>query len=202
MNALPMLNHTNHIPASSPPPKVVPVSNGTWTDERVEFLKKLWVAGLSASQVADEIGHGITRNAVIGKVHRLGLSNNLTSEQRAQRALRQQGGRPRRERQPHRKMIKVKRQDGTVTQALEPYVPNEPPPPNPQFMCTMQELGPIQANEPDKMKCRAPIGDPGTEEFRYCGEPGAFPYCAFHHRLYYQPGTATGKKRDEVPTYV
>ena len=45
----------------------------TWTDERVELLKKLWADGLSASQIAGELG-GITRNAVIGKVHRLGLS--------------------------------------------------------------------------------------------------------------------------------
>src|SRR6059058_6577762 len=45
----------------------------SWTDERVELLKKLWTDGLSASQIAAELG-GITRNAVIGKVHRLGLS--------------------------------------------------------------------------------------------------------------------------------
>src|SRR5436305_12771417 len=44
-----------------------------WTDERVELLKKLWADGLSASRIAAELG-GITRNAVIGKVHRLGLS--------------------------------------------------------------------------------------------------------------------------------
>src|SRR3954453_15613541 len=45
-----------------------------WTDERVERLKKLWSDGLSASQIAAELGGGVTRNAVIGKVHRLGLS--------------------------------------------------------------------------------------------------------------------------------
>src|SRR6201996_8496366 len=44
-----------------------------WTDERVELLKKLWQDGLSASQIAKQLG-GVTRNAVIGKVHRLGLS--------------------------------------------------------------------------------------------------------------------------------
>ena len=50
----------------------------TWTDERVESLKKLWGEGLSASQIAAELG-GITRNAVIGKVHRLGLSGRAKS---------------------------------------------------------------------------------------------------------------------------
>ena len=50
----------------------------SWTDERVEMLKKLWADGLSASQIAAELG-GITRNAVIGKVHRLGLSGRAKS---------------------------------------------------------------------------------------------------------------------------
>src|SRR3954467_4080076 len=45
-----------------------------WTDERVELLKKLWMEGFSASQIAGELGEGVTRNAVIGKVHRLKLS--------------------------------------------------------------------------------------------------------------------------------
>ena len=57
-----------------------------WTDERVELLKKLWADGLSASQIAAELG-GITRNAVIGKVHRLGLSG------RAKRLPRRRRGR-------------------------------------------------------------------------------------------------------------
>ena len=50
----------------------------SWTDERVELLKKLWGEGQSASQIAKELG-GVTRNAVIGKVHRLGLSNRAAS---------------------------------------------------------------------------------------------------------------------------
>ena len=54
----------------------------SWTDERVELLKKLWADGLSASQIAAELG-GITRNAVIGKVHRLGLSGRAKSSSSA-----------------------------------------------------------------------------------------------------------------------
>ena len=50
----------------------------SWTDERVEMLKKLWADGLSASQIAAKLG-GVSRNAVIGKVHRLGLSNRVAS---------------------------------------------------------------------------------------------------------------------------
>ena len=54
----------------------------SWTDERVEILKKMWGEGQSASQIAKELG-GVTRNAVIGKVHRLGLSNRATSNSSA-----------------------------------------------------------------------------------------------------------------------
>ncbi|MBD3765637.1 MAG: GcrA cell cycle regulator, partial [Rhodobacterales bacterium] len=50
----------------------------SWTDERVETLKRMWAEGQSASQIAKELG-GVTRNAVIGKVHRLGLSNRAGS---------------------------------------------------------------------------------------------------------------------------
>src|SRR5436190_3362737 len=63
----------------------------SWTDERVELLKKLWTDGLSASQIAAELG-GITRNAVIGKVHRLGLSGRAKSPSSA--APRQRRARP------------------------------------------------------------------------------------------------------------
>ena len=52
-----------------------------WTDDRVESLRKLWLDGLSASQIAKHLGGGLTRNAVIGKVHRLGLSGRATASQ-------------------------------------------------------------------------------------------------------------------------
>src|SRR5207342_1846126 len=71
----------------------------SWTDERVEMLKKLWADGLSASQIAAELG-GITRNAVIGKVHRLGLSGRAKSPSSA-------APRPRKPRAPH--MLRVTR---------------------------------------------------------------------------------------------
>ena len=72
----------------------------TWTDERVELLKKLWADGLSASQIAAELG-GITRNAVIGKVHRLGLSGRAKSPSSA-------APRPRKPR-THTHMLRVSR---------------------------------------------------------------------------------------------
>ena len=76
----------------------------SWTDERVELLKKLWADGLSASQIAGELG-GITRNAVIGKVHRLGLSGRAKSpSSSAPRA-----------RKPRSHMMRVQRLDVAAT---------------------------------------------------------------------------------------
>src|SRR5438874_4887521 len=72
----------------------------SWTDERVELLKKLWADGLSASQIAAELG-GITRNAVIGKVHRLGLAGRAKSPSSS-------SPRPRKAR-PHSPMMRVPR---------------------------------------------------------------------------------------------
>src|SRR5436190_425337 len=57
-----------------------------WTEERVELLKKLWLEGLSASQIAGVLGEGVTRNAVIGKVHRLKLSGRAKPASSAPRA--------------------------------------------------------------------------------------------------------------------
>ena len=56
----------------------------SWTDERVELLKKLWTEGLSASQIAGRLGSGVTRNAVIGKVHRLNLSGRVQQQRSTQ----------------------------------------------------------------------------------------------------------------------
>ena len=55
----------------------------TWTDDRVALLKKLWASGLSASQVAKRLGHDVSRNAVIGKVRRLGVSERAKSPRQA-----------------------------------------------------------------------------------------------------------------------
>lgn len=66
----------------------------SWTDERVELLRKLWLEGLSASQIASELSNGITRNAVIGKVHRLGLSGRAKAPSQA-------AARPRGQADPH-----------------------------------------------------------------------------------------------------
>jgi GcrA cell cycle regulator len=161
----------------------------SWTDERVETLKKLWADGLSASQIAAELG-GITRNAVIGKVHRLGLSGRAKSPSSA-------APRPRKPRAASH-MLRVSRSSmrGNTALAHAYEIDLEP------------ELEPIDNVIPlgqrrsllelTEETCRWPIGDPGTADFFFCGGPAitSLPYCAYHSRVAYQPANV---RRDRRP---
>ncbi len=170
-----------------------------WSDERVELLKKLWSEGLSASQIATAMG-GVTRNAVIGKVHRLGLSG---------RAKSPSGGA-----QKPRKSVSVATPRGVATNARAsasiPLVqgntalaavavaaerPVETP--APAAVAAVATSPAIAAPESQRVTimelrenmCRWPMGDPTTADFCFCGNrttPG-IPYCTFHSRIAYQP---------------
>jgi GcrA cell cycle regulator len=159
-----------------------------WTDERVELLKKLWTDGLSASQIAAELG-GITRNAVIGKVHRLGLSGRAKSPSST-------APRPRKPRAPGH-MMRLARPAMRGNTALAPMYETDLESEPEQIeniiplgqRCTLLEL--------NEDKCRWPIGDPGTSEFFFCGGApveGA-PYCGYHARVAYQPPAARRDRR-------
>ena len=161
-----------------------------WTDERVELLKKLWTDGLSASQIAAELG-GITRNAVIGKVHRLGLSGRAKSPSSS-------APRPRKPRAPGH-MMRLPRPSMRGNTALAPIYETDLEA-EPELIeniipigqrCTLLEL--------NESKCRWPIGDPGTAEFFFCGGPPleGVPYCSYHSRVAYQP--ASDRRRDRRP---
>ncbi|MBI3433948.1 MAG: GcrA cell cycle regulator [Proteobacteria bacterium] len=163
-----------------------------WTEERVELLKKLWADGLSASQIAGELG-GITRNAVIGKVHRLGLSGRAKSPSST-------APRPRKPRtsSPMLRMARPAMRGNTALAAAAMY--DFEPEPEAELIenvipigqrCTLLEL--------NESRCRWPIGDPGTLEFFFCGgQPhGAFPYCSYHSRIAYQP--IADRRRDRRP---
>ena len=163
----------------------------TWTDERVELLKKLWADGLSASQIAGELG-GITRNAVIGKVHRLGLSG---------RAKAPSSSVPRQRKPRAPSMFRASRpmMRGNTALAHMPaydYEPESEPEPIENIIpigqrCTLLEL--------DQEKCHWPIGDPGQPDFFFCGgkTTTGTPYCGYHGRVAYQPPAA---RRDRRPS--
>lgn len=161
----------------------------SWTDERVEMLKKLWSDGLSASQIAAELG-GITRNAVIGKVHRLGLSGRAKSPSSA-------APRPRKPR-THTHMLRVSRPamrgNTALAHAFEYEVAEEP-----EFLDNVIPIGQRRTIlELTEETCRWPIGDPGSSDFFFCGGKSltGLPYCAYHSRVAYQPANV---RRDRRP---
>ena len=152
----------------------------TWSDDRVEQLKKLWEAGLSASQIAAELGN-VTRNAVIGKVHRLGLSGRAKSPSSA--APRQRKARP--AQQMMRVSRPVSRGNTALAHAFE--VELEPDPIAFDNVVPMsQRLTLLELNE---ATCHWPVGDPSSPEFFFCGGKAlsGLPYCAHHSRVAYQP---------------
>jgi GcrA cell cycle regulator len=162
----------------------------TWTDERVENLKKLWTDGLSASQIAAELG-GITRNAVIGKVHRLGLSGRAKSPASAV-------PRPRKPR-THSHMMRVSRPAIRGNTALAHAFELEAEP-EPEQIDNIIPLGQRRTIlELTEETCRWPIGDPGSTEFFFCGGQTltSLPYCSYHSRVAYQP--AADRRRDRRP---
>lgn len=172
----------------------------SWTDERVEMLRKLWSDGLSASQVAAEIGAGITRNAVIGKIHRLGL---------AQRAKTPIAARPR-VAKPQRQQTAVAAPRahghaasvvGNVALALAPRALALPDTrPQEEVVIPMSER--VTLMELKEAMCRWPIGDPMTAEFRFCGAKspggGGSPYCGYHSQVAYQPAHDRRRARDQL----
>jgi len=153
----------------------------SWNDERVETLKKLWSDGLSASQIAGRLG-GVTRNAVIGKVHRLGLSGRATTS-------RMKSHRPRARAQSTRRLMKPRFANIGNPALRQLYLGDTEPytPPAEELVIPLNERKSIQTLT--EASCRWPIGDPSENEFHFCGrKPKAgSPYCEGHARKAYQP---------------
>lgn len=189
----------------------------SWTDERVELLKKMWGEGQSASQIAKELG-GVTRNAVIGKVHRLGLSNRATGATQAKAEVKEKPA-------PAPKAAKPKpapKTEPARPAAAAPAPETKPAtPPRRQIIPAGQPLPPqpsaneispealAKVNEIEKKAkkltlmeltektCKWPVGDPATDDFWFCGlpaEPGK-PYCEAHVGVAFQPMSSRRDRR-------
>ncbi len=157
-----------------------------WTDDRVGTLKKLWLEGQSASQIAKQLGGGVTRNAVIGKVHRLGLSGRAAPSQPARVTLR-----PARPRPAAPKTEFVAPSAPRRIEAVQPRPVVAPPtPPRPAIpdlpgTATVMTLG--------AHMCKWPIGDPSSSEFSFCGRRASEGvYCVEHAKVAYQPQIKKG----------
>ena len=182
----------------------------SWTDDRVEVLKKVWVEGQSASQIAKELG-GVTRNAVIGKVHRLGLSNRATSSSSSKSDTKSKTSV---KSMSDTKRVSNKTSTSKVTSANSPSEPRSnvtslrrqiipagqplPPQPSaneisPEALARVSEIEKkakkISLLELTERTCKWPVGDPATEEFWFCGLPSQAgkPYCEAHVGVAFQP---------------
>ncbi len=175
-----------------------------WTDERVETLKKLWMEGLSASQIAGELGEGVTRNAVIGKVHRLKLSARAKPTNAAPRARPAPRPAPRRVASPAatlsagissmsaaakvRPVMARPQSIGATALAQSPEMDAElyvAPVAAELFIPEDKRLNLLQLTE---STCKWPIGDPlNKKDFYFCGQHSleTGPYCEFHSRRAY-----------------
>jgi GcrA cell cycle regulator len=169
-----------------------------WTDEIVEQLKQHWIDGKSASQIAGLLGNGVTRNAVIGKVHRLGLAGRAktpsTSVPRPRRLapppVHRVAG-PRLS-SPAPRMMRGATAFALAPQALSELESQE------EFESVVLPMSlRVTIIELKESMCRWPLGDPSTSEFRYCGSPAASgPYCTYHGGLAYQPAQDRRRDRD------
>ena len=159
----------------------------SWTEDRVEILTKLWAEGLSASQIATKLG-GVTRNAVIGKVHRLGLSGRA-------KPSRPSTARTRKASKPRARVVSKPRAPRMPSQ------PPAPPPPPPLEAKPMAngEYATIMTIR-DHM-CKWPIGDPASSDFRFCGRKikDNEPYCEAHCNVAYQPSRRRGSGPKALP---
>ena len=171
-----------------------------WTDERVELLRRLWSEGLSASQIAAQIG-GVSRNAVIGKVHRLKLSGRgkqtaaqprvkkpVQASQSARPAVSgrtpSSGGSSRISSHTHAigaTALKADYQVQAIAARVLEFTPALVPP-------VSKALKLVELSE---RTCKWPIGDPLAVDFNFCGNDSgdAGPYCQFHAKMAYQPAS-------------
>ena len=158
----------------------------SWNEEKVEKLKELWGKGSTASQIAGIIG-GISRNAVIGKAHRLNLSSkiktrNASSSQNFNNNSEENSSKQKRGR-------KSKFQSLIIEKDFEPENPKK-----------LEEL--------DESSCKWPVGHPEEESFYFCGRSSLkdFSYCKLHLLYAYQPKgrkeEPVADKDEEAPQYI
>lgn len=147
-----------------------------WTDDRVARLRELDAEGLSSSQIADELGNGISRNAVIGKRMRLGMKKHEHTGGKQ--------GRPRRESQTPIKRRVVRIIAGghgelRISETIEQDLPMSRLCADDIPLTQRKQLLDLNSND-----CRFPYGDPGKPDFFFCGAPAdCQPYCWMHTRI-------------------
>lgn len=179
----------------------------SWTEDRIELLTKLWGEGQTASKIAHALG-GVTRNAVIGKVHRLGLSNRSTKSASSPEKPSQDNDaiKPSLKRTKPQSVEKVADGAGAAPKHIVPAGRPMPPQPSANEISAktlashreaLKSALHLDLMELTERTCRWPIGDPATHDFSFCGlpvEPGK-PYCKPCAELAYYKPTARRDRR-------
>ncbi|THF50665.1 GcrA family cell cycle regulator [Allorhizobium terrae] len=167
-----------------------------WTDERVEKLKKLWAEGLSASQIATQLGGGVSRNAVIGKVHRLCLPGRVkaggtTTTPTRTAPKRPAAPAPRAPNYPARTVTRTApRAEEAVSLKQDMDIqPIEDKVELAVISGTLPTSKRLTLTDLTERTCKWPVGDPMTDDFHFCGcdSMDSSPYCKYHAKLAYQP---------------
>ncbi|PLP59136.1 GcrA cell cycle regulator [Mesorhizobium loti] len=175
-----------------------------WTDERVELLKKLWSEGLSASQIAAQLG-GVSRNAVIGKVHRLKLSGRgrtTASPARQKKTVTASGGASTAKSTTRAAASSSHRHVTASIGATALQVQFDAEPVARQYLRPVANVvvpisRRLHLTELTERTCKWPNGDPLTEEFHFCGNDAgeSGPYCTYHSRIAFQPASERRRVR-------
>ena len=154
----------------------------SWTEERVELLKRLWAEGRSARYIGHELG--VTRNAVIGKVSRLGLTGRIKPD------------RPKAPRAPRPRRVRNLGKAGFAL--IEPQVEPDPYIPLEEIEIPIEQRRSLKQLR--EHHCRWPVGDPQDEDFYFCGGHAVkdLPYCKAHCRIAYMRPSARPKVSAET----
>lgn len=177
----------------------------SWTDERIGTLKKMWKEGKSAADIAKTLGKGVTRNAVIGKAHRMGLSGRPSPIKKPVATA------PKKEKELAPKktalakkapaVVPIKKKATTLVAALKPAAETrsslsgarakEAAAPRPAIQEAPPSDGGVALIDLSERMCKWPYGDPQDDDFTFCGRairPGT-PYCPDHAAQAYQTST-------------
>lgn len=182
-----------------------------WTEDMVDLLKRRWREGMNAREIAMELG-GVSRNAVIGKVFRLGLSNPTIiapkPQEEAKTVDKTKAAAPKTKKQaaPAKNAKPAAAPSSSARRKIIPADQPLPPQPNPNEIApeALETAGKVEKKakriklmELTKRTCKWPIGDPATEDFWFCGHPVQVgkPYCEAHVGVAFQPMTSRADRR-------
>ncbi|MFH1157986.1 MAG: GcrA family cell cycle regulator [Pseudomonadota bacterium] len=167
----------------------------SWTDERIALLKRLWKDGKSAAEIAKTLSKGVTRNAVIGKAHRMGLSGRPSPIKKPASVSEKKSAKA-----PEKEIREIRKPVATPAPSVASGKGRHAPPTREEAKPEKLEKGDLPPGggvaliDLTERMCKWPIGDPREDDFTFCGHgiSGGTPYCQRHAAMAYQ---SSGRSR-------